>query len=197
MSIVVAVQKENTVVIATDTLTKRNYEKLNASFFVNKSKLIQFGDSWIAPVGTSVHMDVLKSLFEKYPDLIHLHSRTEVFETYVRIHRILRDEYFLNATAEKSEDEYETSRIGALIVNPCGIFEMLAWRNVNHYSRFYAIGSGSDYALGAMYSVYDRFTAAETAEAGIRAACEFDDSSALPMELHEITLQPRDADGSS
>ena len=57
---------------------------------------------------------------------------------------------------EDKEDALESSRMDCLIANPHGIFGVAAHRTVQEFSRFYAYGSGSDYALGAMYSAYER-----------------------------------------
>jgi ATP-dependent protease HslVU (ClpYQ) peptidase subunit len=62
-------------------------------------------------------------------------------------------------------------------------------REVFEFDRFWAIGSGRDFALGAMYSVYGRAaSAAAVAEAGVVAGAEFDTGTALPIDLHEVEL---------
>jgi ATP-dependent protease HslVU (ClpYQ) peptidase subunit len=66
---------------------------------------------------------------------------------------------------------------------------MYTWREVFEYDRFWAIGSGSSYALGAMYTVYDRLsTAEEIAEVRVSASCEFDDGTGLPFTIHSTKL---------
>ena len=77
-----------------------------------------------------------------------------------------------------------------LIANPHGICGVAAHRTVQEFSRFYAYGSGSDYALGALYSVYNQpeKSAEEIARHAIVAAAEFDDRSGLPVTSYSIKL---------
>ncbi len=69
---------------------------------------------------------------------------------------------------EEEDDPYESSQITALLANPNGIFfGVYSLREVYEYERFWAIGSGADYALGAMQAVYDnpKLSAADIARA--------------------------------
>jgi ATP-dependent protease HslVU (ClpYQ) peptidase subunit len=60
-------------------------------------------------------------------------------------------------------------------------------REVYQFSRFWAIGSGRKFAMGAMHALYDSpLDAAGIAEAAIRAGCEFDASSSLPLTLYTL-----------
>jgi ATP-dependent protease HslVU (ClpYQ) peptidase subunit len=62
-------------------------------------------------------------------------------------------------------------------------------REVFEFDRFWAIGSGRDFALGAMYSLYGKTkTAAAIAEAGVAAGAEFDTGTSEPITLHEVKL---------
>ena len=66
-------------------------------------------------------------------------------------------------------------------------------REVYEYSRFWATGSGSPYALGAMHAVYDRYDSVESiAQAGVMAGAEFDNASSMPMTRRVITLEAVD-----
>jgi ATP-dependent HslUV protease, peptidase subunit HslV len=110
----------------------------------------------------------------------------------VRIHPILKDEFYLKPDEDK-DDEYESSQIEAVIANPHGIFGMFSWRDVDEYNLFWAIGSGQEYALGAMYLAYETMDdAEEIAKIGVAAGCEFDDGSGLPCTSYSIQLgKPR------
>ncbi|MBT4076738.1 MAG: MFS transporter, partial [Gammaproteobacteria bacterium] len=59
---------------------------------------------------------------------------------------------------------------------------------VDEYTQYWAIGSGAEYALGAMFTVYDQLDSAEQiALAGVKAGAKFDNASDLP--LTSFTLQ--------
>jgi ATP-dependent protease HslVU (ClpYQ) peptidase subunit len=61
---------------------------------------------------------------------------------------------------------------------------------VFEFDRFWAIGSGRSFALGAMYTAFDKAKSArEVAELGVRAGCEFDKNSAGPIKLHTLKLK--------
>lgn len=195
MSTIVVVQKSGVIVIAADSLTKAGSIKLKREFQADgKGKIFKHGDTYLGTVGALVHMDVLQSIFRKYPEKICLDSREDIFETYTRIHPILKDEYFINPAADK-DDEYESSQIDGLLANSNGIFGMYSWRTVVQYSRFYAVGSGREFALGAMQATYEQCSAREIAEAGIRSAAAFDDGTDLPIEIYEVASKRKAAAG--
>ncbi|MGN6389536.1 MAG: MFS transporter, partial [Burkholderiaceae bacterium] len=113
----------------------------------------------------------------------------EVFDTFSKVHHILKENYFLN-TKEDEEDPYESSQITALIANPWGIFGVYSYREVFSFERFWGIGSGRNFALGAMYAVYDRVeTAGEIAEIGVQAGAEFDKSSSAPFRVVSFSMR--------
>jgi ATP-dependent protease HslVU (ClpYQ) peptidase subunit len=62
---------------------------------------------------------------------------------------------------------------------------------VQEFSRFYAYGSGSDYALGALWADYDRkgLSAGKVAQRSIEAAAEFDDGTGLPAQTYTLRLR--------
>ena len=68
----------------------------------------------------------------------------------------------------------------ALVANEHGIFGVYSMREVFEYTQFWAVGSGREFALGAMYALYPRLrTAAAIARAGIEAGATFDKNSGL------------------
>ena len=102
------------------------------------------------------------------------------------MHPLLKDEAFLNPK-EEDDDPYESSQMTLMIANPSGIYAVYSMREVFEFDRFWAIGSGRDFALGAMYTLYPKARgAAAVAEAGVQAGAEFDTGTALPISLHEV-----------
>src|SRR4029434_10727652 len=104
-----------------------------------------------------------------------LTTRREIFECFRTLHPRLKEQYFLNPK-EDDKDPYESSQMDLLIANRGGAFGLMSLRDVYEYSRFWAIGSGASYALGAMFAAYDLdLTADEIAEIGLKSAVELDD----------------------
>ena len=63
-------------------------------------------------------------------------------------------------------------------------------REVFEYTQFWAVGTGREFALGAMHSLYRRLdSAASVAEAGIEAGATFDKNSGLPLTLFTLKLR--------
>ena len=73
-----------------------------------------------------------------------------MFDTFLKLHPKLKESFFLN-TKEEDADPYESSQFTVLVANPTGIFGVYSYREVFEFDRFWAIGSGRAFALGAMY----------------------------------------------
>lgn len=194
MSTVVVVKKAGKVCIAADSLTSFGDLKLNADYDAAHDKILRFDENYLGIVGSAAHQLVLESLFaskkivEKKID-VDFSSRLSIFETFRAMHPLLKSRYFLNAKDE-DDDPYESTQIDALIANPFGIFGIHSLREVTEYKKFWAIGSGAEYALGAMFAVYDKAqTAEEIAHIGVAAGAEFNNASLMPLSSYEVALQ--------
>ena len=189
MSTIVAVLKNDHACIAADSLTSFGDTKQAAEFVCDYEKIIPFADdNYIGIVGSAAHHLVMRNLLDKHADKIDFSDRFRIFESMRQLHPILKDEYFLNSKDE-DDDSYESSRVDALIMNKSGIFGLYSLREVDQYTRFWAVGSGAEYALGAMQVAYENFDdAAAIARAGIEAGACFDNASALPMTSYELEL---------
>jgi ATP-dependent HslUV protease subunit HslV len=189
MTTVVVVRKGGQVAIAGDSLVTFGDTRLAHGYEQNE-KLFKVNESWVGMSGTTAHFPVLRrALNGLTPDELRLGSRDEVFDTFLRLHPKLKDTFFLN-TKEEDSDPYESSQFTALIANPAGIFGVYSYREVFEFDRFWGIGTGRAFALGAMYAAYDRAKSAkDIAELGVRAGCEFDKNSSGPVRVHTIKLK--------
>jgi ATP-dependent protease HslVU (ClpYQ) peptidase subunit len=189
MSTITVVRKAGFVAIAADTLTKYGYVKESADYVVNHSKIISFGDIYMASAGPTAAKFALQDLFrslKKIPDLSNVDS---IFAAWVDIHKTLKEKYYLRAE-EDDKDSFESSRVDVLIMGKTGIFGVGTERTVQEFSKFYAVGSGAEVALGAMYVAYanpDR-SAEDIARLGVEAASQFDDSTGLPILSYTLPL---------
>jgi len=188
MTTIAVVKKDGIAAIAADTLTKWGSAKESAAYIANHEKILRVGDSYLAITGSATFKMVLKDYFESATD-VRLSTTPEIFRTWNRLHAALKERYFLMPEEDK-EDALESSRMDVLIANPRGIFGVSGHRTVQEFSRFYAYGSGSDYALGALYSAYDvkGRGAEELARHAIETAAEFDDGTGLPITSFTLRL---------
>ncbi len=188
MTTCVVVRKNNEIAVASDSLVTFGDTRLSNAYEANE-KIIKIGESYVTLAGTAAHFPVMRKLLTEMGEECRLGNRDEVFETFTKVHAILKDKYFIN-TKEDEEDPYESSQITALIANPHGIFGVYSLREVFSFDRFWGIGSGRNFALGAMYAVYEGpKSAREIAEIGVQAGAEFDKSSAGPFRIINFAMK--------
>ncbi len=187
MTTVVVVKKNNQVAIASDSLVTFGDTRLGPGYEANR-KIIRVGDTYLGLAGSTAHFVVVERALTELGDQCKLGSRDEVFTTFQKIHPILKEKFYLNPK-EEEDDPYESSQITCLLANASGIYGVYSYREVFSFDRFWAIGSGRSFALGAMYVAYDQGdTAEKIARIGIDAGIEFDKSSAGPVQLTTLVL---------
>jgi ATP-dependent protease HslVU (ClpYQ) peptidase subunit len=188
MTTLVVVRKNSAAAIAADSLTTFGDTRLSAEFDRTYDKIVDYKGTYIGLCGSAAHQLVFESLLAKHDDL-DFSTKRAIFETFRKLHPILKEQHFLNPK-EEEDDPYESTQVTALIANPNGIFGVYSMREVFEYTRFWAIGSGREFALGAMLSQYDQLKTAEAvAEAGINAGAIFDKNSALPLTMFTVALK--------
>lgn len=189
MTTIVAVRKDLQACIAADSLSCYGHIRETQKYKRSDDKIDRVGDTFIASAGEASLGLILRSYFRRPRIKASFGNCEEIFETFRRMHAVLKEDFYLNPHGD-DEDSFECSQMELLIANPYGIFGVYAERSVTEYSRFYAMGSGRDLALGAMYAIYDRIESAEEiARIGVEAAAEFDDATGLPMTFEVIRLK--------
>jgi ATP-dependent protease HslVU (ClpYQ) peptidase subunit len=187
---VVVVKKAGQVAIAADTLVTFGDTRL-AHRYEDNGKIFKVdapaGPSYVGMAGTVAHFPVLRKALSALPrEQLLLGSKDEVFDTFTRLHPLLKETFFLQ-TKEEDHDPYESSQFSVLIANASGIYGLYSYREVFEFKEFWGIGSGRSFALGAMHATWSKArTAREVALAGIQAGCEFDKNSAGPAEVFTI-----------
>jgi ATP-dependent protease HslVU (ClpYQ) peptidase subunit len=182
------VRKGGTAVIAADSLTTFGTTRLAPAYDRFPQKVTSYGDSWLGVAGSAAHQLVLENLLARTKNL-DFHGKAAIYDSFRKLHPKLKDEAFLNPK-EEEDDPYESSQMTVMVANPWGIFAVYSMREVFEFDRFWAIGSGRDFALGAMYTIYAKSkSAAAVARAGVLAGAEFDTGTAEPITLHEVKLR--------
>lgn len=192
MTTIVAVRKNGIAAIAADTLTTFGNTCLPSHLDASHDKILHIGNSYVGVCGSAAHHLVLANLLARTPDL-KLNSKAEIFETFRKLHPVLKEECFLNPK-EDEEDPYESSQITALIANANGIFGIYSIREVFEYTKYWAIGSGHEFALGALHQAFQHSgNAIEIARMGVEAGIALDRNSAAPITLYNVPLHKVDA----
>ena len=193
MTTIVVVRKGRDIAIAADTMTKWGSGKETADYVVNHGKLLRVGETWLGLTGNATFKTILRDYFSRPKVRARFDNPLEIFRTWQALHAALKNEYNLIATGHDDE-ALESSRFDTLIASPHGIFGVVAHRTVQEFSRYYAFGSGSSYAMGALHALHgERGLGAEAlARRAVETAAEFDDATGLPVDVQVIhTAAPR------
>jgi ATP-dependent protease HslVU (ClpYQ) peptidase subunit len=188
MTTIAVVRKNGIAAIAADTLTKWGSAKESATYIANHEKILAVGDSYIGITGSATFKLILADYFGSAGD-VRLKNQSEIFRTFNKLHAVLKERYYILPEEDK-EDALESSRLDVLIANPYGIFGVSGHRTVQEFASFYAYGTGSDYALGALFSSYadPDLDALGLARHAIECAAEFDDCTGLPLTSYTVRL---------
>lgn len=196
MSVLAAAIKNGEIAIACDTQCSFGSLIVDSRNLHNHNKLYVIKGCVIGVIGWSAVAGAMENLMASKSELIDFTSRQAIYSTFLKIHPILRDEYFIEAD-EDDEQPAESSQVSALIINRNGIFEVGRFREVNQFNKYWAAGAGRKLALGAMYATYNSATSAtDVVKAGVLAAAEFDDSCSGPAIVETLKYRRSAGDAS-
>lgn len=186
MTTIVVVRKAGQIAIAADTQSTFGDTRLTHDHDARPEKIFPAHDSYFAISGAAAHDLVLQGALSRLKSL-DFGSRKGIFESFRKLHPKFKEDYYLRPE-EEEDDPYESSQMTVLIANAHGIFGVYSMREIYEYRRFWAIGSGREFAIGAMRAVYDdpNLDAAAIARIGVETGCEFDVNSALPLTLFSL-----------
>ena len=120
MTTLVVVRKNKEIAIAADSLTTFGDTRLSAYFDRAYEKIVHHRGTYIGLCGSAAHQLVFESLLAKHEDL-DFSTRRAIFETFRKLHPILKEQHFLNPK-EEEDDPYESTQITGLLANEHGIF---------------------------------------------------------------------------
>ena len=146
---------------------------------------MHYRGTYIGLCGIAAHQLVFESLLRR-AGAARLRRQVAIFETFRKLHPILKEQHFLNPK-EEEDDPYESTQITALIANQHGIFGVYSMREVFEYTQFWAVGYRPRVRARrdarALRAAQDRRS---RRRAGVEAGATFDKNSALPMTLYTL-----------
>ncbi|MCH9006624.1 hypothetical protein IIA29_01245 [candidate division KSB1 bacterium] len=189
MSVVVGVKIDDSISIACDTQSSRGSLKILDTYMSNHTKIFKFNESLIGITGWFALEQIFHHVLTTKPEILDFSSRVSIFESLLKIQGVFEEEYFVE-TSENDDQPVSSNQLTAIILNRHGLFDIDSYREVNQFTRFWAIGSGQELALGAMHALHGKgCSAKEIAGAGVQAACDFNDGCSAPINIETMQVE--------
>lgn len=197
MSIIVATQKAGYAALACDTQSYWGEIRINTDNH-RCVKYRKIGASLVGSTGWGLYDNILDDYLAGRKDAITLLDSRSIFNFFLRLWKELHDKYtFVNDQCDKESDSpFGNIDASFLIVNKNGIFHVDSDLSVNRFEKYYAIGAGEDFALGALYSLYDTdLNAGDLARRAVEAAINFSTRCGGEIECEQVKLTPKPQKG--
>lgn len=187
MSIVVAVRKQDRTVIAADSLTVFGEAQQLPPANSMTPKVRRVGDSFVGAAGWAIYDCILENFLAGRPEP-SLRDEPSIFAFFLELWHALHDRYpFVNDQAQGKDTPFGDLDSSFLIANAHGMFKVSHDLDVFRFNQYYAIGSGAEYAMGAMSVLYEQADdAEEIARRAVGAATLFDVHCGGETHLHQI-----------
>ena len=175
MSIALALEKDGELIVASDTLTSFGHTKVPPHLHAAQ-KVRRVGGSYLAATGWGLYENILDDVLARRAN-VRLGSRDRIFAFFLRLWSDLHKKYsFVNDQIdEKESGPFGNLDSTFLVASPAGIYYVGPDMSVTKVERYFAIGSGAQFALGALHALHGAKLDAETvARRGVEAAIAFD-----------------------
>ncbi len=185
MSIVVAVRKNGRTVVAADSLNVFGQERIPADN-CKATKVRPVGQALMAITGWSLYDNIMDEvLAEEVPPL---GDEKEIFAFFIDLWKRLHERYpYVNDQPHEKDSPFGDFDASFLVANAAGIYKISQDASVCRFDKYYVIGSGGVYALGALHQIYDTGDDAEQlARRACETAIEFDIYCGAPIDIFEV-----------
>ncbi len=187
MSVVVGVNKAGQLAIASDSLISFGSTRVPQENCVNR-KIRQVGQAWLGSTGWSIYGNIFQDLLAQAESLPDLADESAIFKWFNLLWKQLHEAYpFVKDQANDDDSPFGDLDSSFLIVNPQGIFGVAPDTSVTRFQRYFAIGSGGDFALGALHALYDEpYDAPTLAKRAVETAIAFKGNCAGPVQVYQV-----------
>lgn len=174
MTTITVVRKHNLVAIAADSLLTQ----AEVRFTPGEEKIFRHGDSFIVFSGDVSAMQAARRFLEdntSHPGLFNIFS---IREYWSDLHKYV--------VAEVGE-----ATLQALVANPRGAFAIIGPWQIFEVKKFWALGSGQHFALGAMDFAYksESLSSQSVAITGVSSGVEYDVYSGYPAVSYTVLVE--------
>lgn len=175
MSIVVAVKKGSEIVIASDTKTFFGSNTVSTDNH-QVQKFCKIGESYLAFTGPGLYHNILEDMLARRGK-VSLKDRQSIFSFFMKLWKELHQNYpFVQDQCDRDDHSpFGDLDASFLVVNRRGIYFVASDMSITEFDRYFAIGHGADFSLGALHALYDdkKLDAKTLAERAVKAALEF------------------------
>ena len=175
MSIAVAIRKNRQLALGADTQTTFGSSRVPADNLTS-TKIHQIGDTYLATTGWGLYENILDDYLARAPET-ELATKRAIFTFFMTFWKELHESYSFVRDQSDKEDESPFGSLDAsfLAISREGVFHVSSDMSVTVFEKYYAIGSGADYALGAISVLYDyQLDAPTICRKSLEAAIDFD-----------------------
>ena len=185
---IIAVRKNGVLSIGGDLFASASIlQKMPQEYVRNSEKIFKIGASFLGTDDNEAVSCAMQLFFSKRKPLFK--NEAEIFTEFMALHRTLKEDYFLQAPS-KSEGPFEPLGFHTLIANQYGLFGSFSSHDVIEYSRFYAIGRGCDYALGALEALYEKEKSSENlVRISLEIVAQFEIEAGPPGKIYSLQLK--------
>ncbi len=186
MTIILAVHKNDETVIAADTRISFGSEIIPGDN-LQVEKIIKAGSSYIGSAGWGLYDNILADYIGHRGE-IRLEDSSSIFSFFLDFWHELHKQYpFVNDQSGDKDSPFGDLDAKFLIASPGGIFHVANNLGVRKFEKYYAIGSGSSYSLGALDQLYDRkLDAGSIARRAVLTAMKFDRACGGEVDLRKV-----------
>ncbi len=189
MSIAVAIRKNRQLALGTDSQTSFGSSRV-PSDNLRTTKIHQIGATYLATTGWGLYENILDDYLARAPDA-KLETKGAIFAFFMTFWKELHDSYSFVKDQSDKDDESPFGSLDAsfLVISREGVFHVGADMSVTAFEKYYAIGSGADYALGAISALYhDTPDTVTVCRKAIEAALDFDVLCGGEIDIKVIEL---------
>jgi len=143
-------------------------------------KIHKIGDAYVGHVGNSQYHTVLENLATNHADIFDFSDRLTIHQSFNRAQNLLVGEYGMLVQG----DDFAGSGLNLLIGVNGKLYSVDRERGVDEYARFWAVGSGTMFALGAAEALHVKASSAKVlVDDVIRIVCKYDLHSLEPIHV--------------
>jgi ATP-dependent HslUV protease subunit HslV len=193
MSIIVAVRKGREIALAADSQTNFGSVRVRS----DNHRAVKFrsvGPALLATTGWGLYENILEDFLKRQRRTPSLSNKLNIFAFFMKLWDEMHDRYTLVNDQCNKDDPSPFGDLDAsfIVVNKLGIFGVACDLSVTEFKHYHAIGSGCDFALGAMHALYEtKMKADEIARRAIEAAVTFNVYCGGEIEIKKVTARER------